>query len=102
MRVNNKLIDEKRVSRLVISFYFNVKEKFEIKKLIDKINNELSNKVELIVVRDIPAFEGDPVACLLSNNSSLMFKDCGFNIEKGIPKKELKIMILIFGDYLRI
>jgi peptidoglycan/LPS O-acetylase OafA/YrhL len=90
MRVINKLIDEKRVSRLVISFYFNVKEKVEIKKLIDKINNELSNKVELIVVRDIPAFDGDPVACLLSNNSLLMYKNCGFNIEKGIPKRELK------------
>lgn len=79
------VIKELNINRVLISYRLSAKDISEIKELVENININLKRNLDLILLRDIPSFSGDPVACLFANNSSLLFKPCGFDIEAGLP-----------------
>lgn len=81
-----RIISEYSISDVLFAYRFSRKKTEDISILIDKINLEAKkSQANYAILRDIPSFNGDPVACLFSNETQLLFKSCGFDIKSGLP-----------------
>ncbi|MDF4449768.1 acyltransferase family protein [Vibrio parahaemolyticus] len=78
-----KFIELKGITQVLVAYRISTKNPNMLISSIKGLNSQ--KKAHIYVMRDIPSFKGDPVACLLSQESKLLFKGCDFNIIKGIP-----------------
>lgn len=76
-------IKSNNISKVLITYRVSKKNPGDLIKAINLLS--ANQKLSVFVLRDIPSFSGDPVACLLSQESQLVFKGCGFNILDGLP-----------------
>lgn len=82
-----RLAKELRVDRIILAYRYSDKDIVEVAKLIE---TAAASDLPVLYLRDIPSFDGDPVACLFANESSLKFRSCGFDIRAGLPAKKVK------------
>ncbi len=78
-----KLIALKGITKVLVAYRISTKNPSMLISSIRGLNSQ--GEAHVYVMRDIPSFKGDPVACLLSQESKLLFKGCDFDIIKGIP-----------------
>lgn len=74
------------INKIVFAYRLHRKNIDDVEYLVSNVNKLLlSSDYDIDFKRDIPSFDGDPVACLFSIESDLMFKGCGFDIRLGLP-----------------
>lgn len=78
-----KFANKNDVSKILIAYRVSKKDSKKIATGISKISKD--NEYKIYILRDIPSLAKDPVACLLSQESNLIFKSCDFNIKFGLP-----------------
>ena len=80
------LVEHFDVDKIIFAYRLHRKDIGDVESLMSNVNELLlSSDYEIDFLRDIPSFDGDPVACLFSIESDLMFKGCGFDIRLGLP-----------------
>lgn len=80
------LVKQLNVNKIIFAYRLHRKNIDDVDSLISNVNELLlSSDYEVDFLRDIPSFDGDPVACLFSIESDLIFKGCGFDIRLGLP-----------------
>lgn len=77
--------------RVIFAYRFHNREVASISAFLDKARSgTFTDDYEVLIVRDIPSLDRDPVACLFANESSLFFRGCGFNIRDGLPESHVQ------------
>lgn len=85
-----EVFDELGADKIIFAYRLYKKNPNDVEKLMQNINEpEFNENYNVVVIRDIPSFDGDPIACLFANQSQLMFKGCGFDIKNGLPKDKV-------------
>ena len=80
-------IDDLGIDTVLVAYRLISKSHKDMGELIAKLKSLNIDKV--IFLRDIPAYDGDPVACLFAIETSLMYRPCDFDIRNGIPLSKL-------------
>jgi hypothetical protein len=80
----NKFIVSKNVSHVLLAYRVSKKNPEQLIQGLDSISKN-NTELKFLIMRDIPSFTGDPVACYLSSKSQLFFKSCTFTIADGMP-----------------
>lgn len=78
-----KFIESKNIKNVLVAYRVSKKNPTLLRSAISSLSAK--NIASVYVLRDLPSFNGDPVACLLSQKTELLFKDCGFDISRGLP-----------------
>lgn len=80
-------IDLYNIDRLIISYNLAYKNSDEMLNLID-LAFRLKG-VKILLLRDPPSFSTDPVSCLISAKSSLLYMGCDYDIMNGLPRSKV-------------
>jgi len=70
-----------------VAYKWTEKSFTEVDALLSVIS--LNPSLKITFIRDVPSYPFDPVACLLSKNSTLKYKGCRFDPMIGIPISEV-------------
>ncbi|CAH6888977.1 O-acetyltransferase OatA [Vibrio chagasii] len=76
-------IDSKGITEVLVAYRVSTKDPNTLTASIKGLSYQ--KKAHVYVMRDIPSFKEDPVSCLLSQKSDLLFKGCDFDVTNGIP-----------------
>ena len=83
-----------KVHRIIFAYQWGGKDLPATRTFINKISaSKIPEKYHTTILRDVPSFHDDPVACLLAENSMLLFRKCDFDIKDGIPISQIKNQI---------
>ena len=78
-----KIIQNLNIDKIIISYNLVYKNKNDMLELINSIRKY--GNAHILVLRDPPSFRKDPVSCLISQKSDLLYRGCNFDITKGLP-----------------